>query len=195
MRTYFCKEKRDIILQAIRNGDTKINAARLAGVSKPTMENWRRKSREMTEREGLEHMTLKELQKLAKFNNVRGAYRMNKKQLIEAIEEADELLRRFDADMEQAEAEAISEHVQNIKRHSKEQWQASAWYLERIAPEEWGRKDRVHVQNEHSGTIKTEHTEHYKLEIEQKLSQDPELQELYRQIWERQQLHATTKDA
>ena len=48
-----------------------------------------------------------------------------------------------------AEADAEQEALQNIREQSKQQWQASAWFLERKWPNRWGRREHV----EHSGEI------------------------------------------
>lgn len=45
-----------------------------------------------------------------------------------------------------AEASAERMHVGNIKRAAfAGNWQASAWWLERRRPEDWGRKDRLEI--------------------------------------------------
>lgn len=43
-------------------------------------------------------------------------------------------------------------HLKKI--HEAEQWTASAWYLERVYPEEFGRKDRVDLN--HDGKLEVE---------------------------------------
>lgn len=43
----------------------------------------------------------------------------------------------FSAEVEKAEAEAERSHVANIKTHSADQWQASAWWLERRRHGDW----------------------------------------------------------
>lgn len=50
------------------------------------------------------------------------------------------------ADMvKEAEAEAERWHVENIKRHAKDNWLPSAWMLERRNPKEWGKKDKLDI--------------------------------------------------
>lgn len=36
-------------------------------------------------------------------------------------------------------------HIKNIKRHSKATWQASAWFLERRDPVNWGKKETEQI--------------------------------------------------
>lgn len=49
----------------------------------------------------------------------------------------------FRAAVEKAEGAADALHLANIQRAAHDgTWQASAWYLERKHPEEWGKQDR-----------------------------------------------------
>lgn len=50
--------------------------------------------------------------------------------------------------IEQAEAVAEAEHLENIRRAGQHvpQWTASAWYLERKYPERWGRRTREDLE-------------------------------------------------
>lgn len=49
----------------------------------------------------------------------------------------------FRAAVEKAEGDADALHLANIQRAAIDgTWQASAWYLERKHPEEWGKQDR-----------------------------------------------------
>lgn len=54
--------------------------------------------------------------------------------------------------VQKAEAEAKGELIDIVKAQSLRNWQAAAWLLERRYPDEFGRRDRHHV--EHSGNIK-----------------------------------------
>lgn len=38
-----------------------------------------------------------------------------------------------------------AEHLLNIKRAGQTQWQASAWWLERKFPQEWGKRSEVNM--------------------------------------------------
>lgn len=50
------------------------------------------------------------------------------------------------AGLKKAKASFKAYHIQNITKASKKTWQASAWILERMYPEEFGRIDRTNVQ-------------------------------------------------
>ncbi|HYW87230.1 MAG TPA: hypothetical protein VFB50_05645 [Chloroflexota bacterium] len=53
----------------------------------------------------------------------------------------------FSAAVEKAEADAITRHVANIAKAANDgQWTASAWWLERRYPNDYGRRDRIEVQ-------------------------------------------------
>lgn len=188
-RTKLTKERKDIILHEISEGNTKENAAKVAGISEATLYNWIAKGRTEEPPAGLEDMTKKELVALAKKHQVKGYHKMNKSQLISRVEEAATIHRALVEEMEFAEARGISEHVKTIKKASKEDWKASAWFLERKDPANWAKKDRLHVENNHSGSIQTEHTEKMLIEIRNMLEQDPELQRLYMKVWERQKVY------
>lgn len=55
--------------------------------------------------------------------------------------------------VKKAEETAQAYHLQQIRKASENgSWQASAWYLERKCPDEWGRRQRVEL--EHSGELK-----------------------------------------
>jgi hypothetical protein len=52
----------------------------------------------------------------------------------------------FAAAIEKAEADAEVRHVANIARAAQEgTWQASAWWLERRRPDDYGRRERIDV--------------------------------------------------
>lgn len=49
----------------------------------------------------------------------------------------------FSDAIEKAEAQAQAYHLANIMKAAQDgTWQASAWYLERRVPEQWGKQDR-----------------------------------------------------
>lgn len=48
--------------------------------------------------------------------------------------------------VKRAEAEAELKHVANITKASETNWTASAWWLERRFPDDWGRKDRLDIR-------------------------------------------------
>ena len=53
-----------------------------------------------------------------------------------------------------AKAEARLFHIKNIRDHSKDNWQASAWYLERTAAKDWGRKVYAELSGDKEKPIK-----------------------------------------
>ena len=54
--------------------------------------------------------------------------------------------------VKKAEEKAKAYHLQQIRKASENgSWQASAWYLERKHPNEWGKQQRVEL--EHSGKV------------------------------------------
>ena len=55
--------------------------------------------------------------------------------------------------VKRAEAEACMRALENISRAGEKTWQASAWWLERRYPQEWGRQQRVEVTEIHAPTI------------------------------------------
>lgn len=71
-----------------------------------------------------------------------------------------------------------------VRKYQKPDTTAQIFWLKNRRRDKWTDQQNVN----HSGTIKTEHEENYRLEVEQKLAADPELQQLYMQIWEREQL-------
>lgn len=48
--------------------------------------------------------------------------------------------------LNEAEAKAEAKHVENINKHSLDDWKASAWYLERKHNERWGRKETTKLE-------------------------------------------------
>lgn len=54
----------------------------------------------------------------------------------------------FSEAVEKAEAEAEALHVANIRTHSADNWQASAWWLERRRHGDYRRREKVEVTGE-----------------------------------------------
>lgn len=73
------------------------------------------------------------------------------------------IYREFLNAIEKAFADSELRDIMNIGNAAKENWQASAWRLERKFPDRWGRKDRISVDAnvKHSGelALKEEHTQ------------------------------------
>lgn len=55
--------------------------------------------------------------------------------------------REFFEAVKKAEADAIAAMVAIIRKAAPTSWQAAAWWLERKYPDEWGRKDRVAIED------------------------------------------------
>lgn len=53
--------------------------------------------------------------------------------------------------IKKAESHAEIRNVQVIQNATNENWQASAWYLERKFHDRWGRKDHINANLEHTG--------------------------------------------
>ncbi len=62
--------------------------------------------------------------------------------------------KKFYNDFELARIRNKLFHLKKI--HEEEAWTASAWYLERVYPEEFGRKDRMDLN--HDGKVEVEST-------------------------------------
>jgi len=45
--------------------------------------------------------------------------------------------------IKEASAQAVQKQVKNIIKAGKKNWQASAWFLERRHPQEWGKVERI----------------------------------------------------
>jgi len=55
--------------------------------------------------------------------------------------------REFCESVKKAEEKAKAYHLQQIRKASENgSWQASAWYLERKHPQEWGRQQRIDMK-------------------------------------------------
>lgn len=187
-KTKLTTERKEVILQEIEAGATRELSAKLAGITEPTLYNWIKRGKEYEPDETLESMTKKELLFRAKEQGIKGAAKMKKDQLIEKIEEKEAIYFTFWQDLQRAEARAMKRHIDNIVRAGIEDWKASAWYLERRDPDNWAKRDRLQVDNQHSGSIETKETQELKVEIIQRLQDDPELQRHYLAILERESL-------
>lgn len=62
--------------------------------------------------------------------------------------------RAFLADLREAEAAGIVAMAATVTAAARSDWRAAAWLLERRAPDEYGRRDRI----EHSGRVDSEQT-------------------------------------
>lgn len=60
---------------------------------------------------------------------------------------------RFVQALKKARGEAEVFHLRNIKAHAFGNWQASAWYLERVKPERYARRSRHEVTGADGGPV------------------------------------------
>ena len=62
------------------------------------------------------------------------------------------LMAQFFQSIKKAEATAIDRNLSIIQKAAMEgNWQASAWYLERKYPEQWGKRDNVNLTTDKDG--------------------------------------------
>lgn len=64
--------------------------------------------------------------------------------------------------VEKAEAEAESLHVVNIRTHSADNWQASAWWLERRRHDDWRKRETQEITGAGGGPLIVERVEYGK---------------------------------
>ena len=98
--TKFTPAVRRAILKAIGNGNTYLDAAECAGISKELLRQWIKKGKSQ-EPDNAEFLA-------------------------------------FFARIKKAKARARMIAVRNIRAAGRKQWQAFAWWLERMYPEDWG---------------------------------------------------------
>ena len=67
---------------------------------------------------------------------------------------ADHLFLDFLDAVKKARATAEAFHLRNVRDAGETSWQASAWWLERSAPDRWGRRERVEVTGKDEGPLR-----------------------------------------
>lgn len=75
----------------------------------------------------------------------------------------------FFESIKKAREEGKNNLVKGIQKHGQNNWQALAWLLERMHPQEFGRQQRVEM--EHSGEIKQEHSGKVEVSIHDRIQQ------------------------
>lgn len=93
-------------------------------------------------------------------------------------EEKDTVYSKFYKSVKKARAVAETRNVAVINKASKENWQASAWWLERSFPDRWGRRS-VSVEANVKGDFKHEHEG----EVKNVQEYDGETKELLQQLF------------
>lgn len=121
---------REAICQSLRVGNYVETAAAANGISKDTLYRWLKRG-------------AREKQRLDKSKKARP-------------KKAERPYVLFSDAVKKAEAIAETRDVANIGLASKDQWQASAWRLERKYPKRWGRKQQLEHVGEGGGPIKSE---------------------------------------
>ncbi len=64
------------------------------------------------------------------------------------------IYRDFLEAVKKAKGEAEARNLMIIQKAGDTNWQAAAWYLERVYPDKYGRRDRVQADLKHDGQIK-----------------------------------------
>lgn len=73
---------------------------------------------------------------------------------INAVPDADKPHAAFAVALEKAEAQAIEARVKRIANAGKEgYWQADAWWLERVHPEQFARTQRTEITGQNGGPV------------------------------------------
>lgn len=120
----------DRIIGALRLGNYVEHAATYAGISRATLYNWLKKGDAARER----------------------------RDAGEALDENDERYARFSEDVDTARAAAIVRNVGIIQQAAQTNWQAAGWFLERTAPQHFGRQIRTELSGPDRGPIQVEVT-------------------------------------
>lgn len=130
--TLLTPERTEKIVQLIAAGNFSETAALASGISKQTYYNWLARGR--AERE-----------------------RLNDKPNLKPKAKEEPYLEFFDA-IEKARAEAEARMVVLITKAAQEPktWQAAAWWLERVAPQKYGRVNRTELSGPEGAPIKSE---------------------------------------
>ena len=71
----------------------------------------------------------------------------------DAKEGKESLERELYEGLEVAEAKAVMVHVNNIKTAGASDWKASAWWLERTKPNDYGRRQPAHTVSENKDEV------------------------------------------
>jgi hypothetical protein len=109
---------RERVVTLVRQGQTFETAARLAGIHRDTLHEWRRRGQAAVERRARgEHLEAREL-----------------------------VFGEFADAVSAARAEAEAEAVDVIWSAMARDWRAAAWYLERSVPEHWGRRNHTEIE-------------------------------------------------
>jgi hypothetical protein len=116
------------IIGALRLGNYVEHAATYAGISRATLYNWLKK----------------------------GDVARERRDAGEELDETDGRYARFSEDVDTARAAAIVRNVGIIQQAAQTNWQAAGWFLERTAPQHFGRQIRTELSGPDRGPIQLE---------------------------------------
>lgn len=118
-------EVHDRIVGTLRLGNYVEHAASYAGISRGTLYNWLKKGDEAREKRdnGIE------------------------------LDEVEERYARFSEDVDNARATAVVRNVSIIQQAAQTNWQAAGWWLERTAPQHFGRQVRTELSGPNQGPV------------------------------------------
>lgn len=118
-------EVHDRIVGTLRLGNYVEHAASYAGISRGTLYNWLKKGDE------------------ARSKRENGA----------ELDEIEERYAKFSKDVDNARAAAVVRNVSIIQQAAQTNWQAAGWWLERTAPQHFGRQMRTEVSGPNQGPV------------------------------------------
>lgn len=118
-------EVHDRIVGTLRLGNYVEHAASYAGISRATLYNWLKKGDEAREK------------------RENGA----------ELDETEERYAKFSEDVDNARATAVVRNVSIIQQAAQTNWQAAGWWLERTAPQHFGRQMRTEVSGPNQGPV------------------------------------------
>lgn len=118
-------EMHERIVHTLRLGNYVEHAASYAGISRATLYNWLKK----------------------------GDLAREKRESGETLDETEERYARFSEDVDNARAAAIVRNVGIIQQAAQTNWQAAGWWLERTAPQHFGRQMRTEVSGPNQGPV------------------------------------------
>ena len=118
-------EVHDRIVGTLRLGNYVEHAASYAGISRATLYNWLKKGDEARA----------------------------KREIGAELDEVEERYARFSEDVDNARATAVVRNVSIIQQAAQTNWQAAGWWLERTAPQHFGRQMRTEVSGPNQGPI------------------------------------------
>lgn len=130
LKSELSEEVIESIIQKISDGIPYLYACEASGIEESTFYRWRK------EAEGIQ-------------KRISDSRDSSEKE--EVLSKREKLLIQFIKSLKEARAKAIARNVTIINTAAKDQWQAAAWWLERMAHEDFGRKDKHELA--HTGNV------------------------------------------